>query len=392
MRTATALDVEKLQAARVWLTRGFPYLAVALHSVVLRSAPGYGTFGVDRHWRLYVDPACVDAWTVEQVGSVLVHEVWHLLRAHADRCERSGAADRPRAWNIAADAEINDDLVTAGLPLPGMPVLPKMLGLPDGLLAEEYFSALRVEVDVDCGSGADARAREHEDGAPSAQAPGLTQVQGDLVRIAVAKELRDTARTAGNLPAGWARWAEGVLSPKVDWRPVLAATVRRGLAAAAGQVDYTYARPSRRATTAPGLVLPALRRPVPTVAVVVDTSGSVDDEMLGQALAEVDGALQAGGVRRNGVTVLSCDAGVGAAQRVRSAAQVQLVGGGGTDLRVGIAVALGLRPTPDVIVVLTDGFTPWPDGPPRGARLVVALLDARAPEPPAWATTVRAHD
>ncbi len=118
----------------------------------------------------------------------------------------------------------------------------------------------------------------------------------------------------------------------------------------------------------------------------------MDDALLGQALAEVDGALQTGGVRRNGVTVLSCDTQTGAAQRVRAAAQVRLEGGGGTDLRVGIAAAAALRPRPQLVVVLTDGHTPWPDRAPDGSRVVVALLERGAPPPPTWATVVRAHD
>ena len=42
MTSAPALDLEKLQAARVWVTREQPYLAIALHSLQLRAAPGLG--------------------------------------------------------------------------------------------------------------------------------------------------------------------------------------------------------------------------------------------------------------------------------------------------------------------------------------------------------------
>jgi hypothetical protein len=67
-----------------------------------------------------------------------------------------------------------------------------------------------------------------------------------------------------------------------------------------------------------------------------------------------------------------------------------LTGGGGTDMRRGIADALDDRPTPDLVVVVTDGLTPWPET--RPARpVVVALLDSGAghrPAPPAWATVV----
>jgi hypothetical protein len=77
------------------------------------------------------------------------------------------------------------------------------------------------------------------------------------------------------------------------------------------------------------------------------------------------------------------------ARRVSSARQVELVGGGGTDMGAGIEAAGRLRPRPSITVVLTDGFTPWPDRPPRGMRVVVGLLGDDAPDAPDWARTVR---
>ncbi|MCW2606929.1 MAG: hypothetical protein JWO60_1622, partial [Frankiales bacterium] len=49
-------------------------------------------------------------------------------------------------------------------------------------------------------------------------------------------------------------------------------------------------------------------------------------------------------------------------------------------------------PRPQLLVVLTDGRTPWPARPPHGVRVVVALLERSDVVPPAWATVVRAHD
>jgi predicted metal-dependent peptidase len=132
-----------------------------------------------------------------------------------------------------------------------------------------------------------------------------------------------------------------------------------------------------------------MRRHVVTVAVVVDTSGSMGQSELEAALAEIRGVVKAAGIASRGVLVLACDADVGASTRVRRVEDVQLVGGGGTDMRVGIAAAEDSRPRPDVVVVLTDGQTPWPERPTR-ARLVIAIIgDRRALEhAPAWATTV----
>jgi predicted metal-dependent peptidase len=106
------------------------------------------------------------------------------------------------------------------------------------------------------------------------------------------------------------------------------------------------------------------------------------------ALAEVEGLLRSLGLARQ-VRVLACDVAVGPAQRVSSARQVELVGGGGTDMGAGIEAAAGLRPRPAVTVVLTDGFTPWPGQPPRGMRVVIGLLGDRAPDAPGWAHAVR---
>ncbi|MGB9372573.1 MAG: VWA-like domain-containing protein, partial [Jiangellales bacterium] len=68
-----------------------------------------------------------------------------------------------------------------------------------------------------------------------------------------------------------------------------------------------------------------------------------------------------------------------------------LGGGGGTDMRAGIEAASRARPRPDVLIVLTDGYTPWPERPPAGMALVVAMLhraDTAPPPAPPWAVTV----
>ncbi len=80
-------------------------------------------------------------------------------------------------------------------------------------------------------------------------------MQIELLRIGVAADIqRHQANEPGSVPAGWVRWAETVLPSRIDWRRVLAAEVRRAVAAIAGNVDYTYQRPSRRAHLQPDVV------------------------------------------------------------------------------------------------------------------------------------------
>jgi predicted metal-dependent peptidase len=120
---------------------------------------------------------------------------------------------------------------------------------------------------------------------------------------------------------------------------------------------------------------------------VLDTSGSMSDSMLGQALAEVTGVLRALGVGRRQLKLLCCDAQAYEVQRVRNIGDVALVGGGGTDMGAGLGAALALKPRPDLVIVLTDGFTPWPPAPPAGPRVIVGLMDLGGRVPP-WAESV----
>jgi predicted metal-dependent peptidase len=398
--------IENLAAARLWAAARFPYLASGVFGAQVISEPDSGTVSVDQNWRLRADPELIAAWTPAQLGSVLIHHVCHLLRTHGERAQAAGVGDdEARTWIRAADAEINDDLVPAGLDLPGRPVLPQDLGADDGLLAEQYFEGIRggrrppwagpggatrgdtgVRSDqsewLDCGSGADGMPR------PGEGPGGLAGWQADLLRRQVAQDIIAHSKQAGTVPAGLLRWAEEILHPKVDWRRLLAAELRRAVAQVAGAVDYSYRRPSRRSTIAGDVVLPALRRPVPEVAVVCDTSGSMTEDLLAMVLAEVEGLLRALGLARQ-VRVLACDTAVAPAQRVSSARQVQLIGGGGTNMGAGLSAAVALRPRPAVTVVLTDGYTPWPGQAPKGTRVVVGLLGAGAPDAPSWARAVR---
>ena len=386
-------ELPGLAAARLWAAAAFPYLASGIFGAQVVAAPGTGAVAVNQRWQLQTDPAVVADWTAAELGSVVVHHVCHLLRDHSERAVAAAVTPADSAeWIRAADAEINDDLIPAGLELPGDPVLPGDFGAAEGKLAEEYYALLkqgRAGTDAtvrsgwrDCGSGADGQPRVFE--SPGGLEPWLA----DLLLRQVAQEIIRHDKEIGNVPAGLLRWAEQELTPQVDWRRLLSAELRRALADVAGAVDYSYRRPSRRAAVVSGVVLPALRRPVPELAVVCDTSGSMSGELLGMVLAEVEGLLRALGMTRQ-LRVLACDTAAAPARRVSSARQVSLVGGGGTNMGAGIAAAYALRPRPAVTVVLTDGYTPWPGLPPKGMRVVAGLIGDDAPEAPGWARSVR---
>ncbi|WP_019927819.1 DUF2201 family putative metallopeptidase [Nocardia sp. BMG111209] len=399
------LDIEKFGAARLLAARARPYLATALYALHPVESHRVPTMGVDRYWRCYLSPEFVNARPVEELASILVHEVSHLLRDHHGRSDRfahahnlSGPAERLR-MNIAADAEINDDAFGDGLIEPEGAVTPATLGLRAGELMEDYLRQFRLgrhtqdAAWLDCGSGADGADRDWDLGPDGAD--GLTEQDRDAVRFLVAQGINSSP---GNAPRGWRRWAEEALHPPQPWRELLRAAVHAAAAAPGAGDDYTYGRPARRSAALPGIVLPSRRHTPPKVTVVIDTSGSVSDTELGSALLETLAVTRAVGGRRDLITVLSCDTAARIADPLCRADGIPLIGGGGTDLRTGFAKALRAQPRPDVIVVLTDGYTPWPPGRPP-CRTIVGLFRRepspaetdtyrRPPRPPAWARVV----
>lgn len=408
IRALSPDEWRRLRLARMAAVEAMPYYAHALFALSPVAAPGLGTFAVDRHWRLYLDPAMLgtgEGWSIPQAGAVLLHEVGHVLRDHGARADSVDSPVDRMMWNVAADAEINDDLIAAGLGLPDGVVTPTGIGCEDGHAAEVYYRLLvppgaprsnphdpgAGDEGCGCGSGAgDAPAPgELPAAADVGGGTGLSDAAADLVKVAVARavqhELQSPGAGRGTMPAGIARWAARQLAPAVvSWPKVLRAAVRRAIEDQAGQVHHSWRRPNRRAPA--GLLLPTLRAPKIAVDLIIDTSASMGDDDLAAALSETRAVL-----RRTGASarVLCCDAAATTPRAVRSISDVTLTGGGGTDLRAGIDAALAARPAANVIVAFTVGGTPWPER-RLPVPLIVALIGQHASDSaPAWAKTVR---
>jgi predicted metal-dependent peptidase len=388
---AELIDHTRLAAARLCAAQAQPFLAMALYALTPVADPSQPTFAVDERWRLYVNPQRLREWSVDQVAGVLLHEVGHLVRDHAGRAGAAGVTDEcsRHLWNLAADAEINDDLLADRIKLPPRPVTPRRLRMPRHKAAEFYYAGLARASAVprdrpDCGPGCHGQGDKMD----SRLLPeGLSGTEALLLRRRVAEEITRTAgRRTGTVAGGWLRWAEAVLHPRLDWRKLLAAKVRSSTAAVSGAADYSYGRPPRRRV--PRVVLPSMWRPLPRVALIVDTSGSVSDDLLAMAWTEVHGCLRSLGIRRDLLNIYAADVAVhlltGPPRR-----QVSLIGGGGTDMARAIATVLAARPVPDLVVVITDGLTPWPPAPPR-RTVIVALIPAAItrPAPPSWAHVI----
>lgn len=391
------LDQTLLQAARLWAVQHRPYYASVLFRCPVIASTTTGTLAVDRHWRIYVNPAFANRLSVTRLAAILIHEANHVIRQHHDRAGSLGVAssDDHDRWNVAGDAEINDDLLADGLDLDvDEAVFPWTIHQPRDRVAEEYYRNLSARERNDrgptCGSGAGGDALAGELEGADGQDGAVGTVEGRILRRRVAADVVAHAQR-NTVPGGLLEWARRTLEPEVDWRRQLAGALRAAVVAA-GLHDYSYRRFARRNGSEHTIRWPGMVHRLPRVAVVVDTSGSMSDDDLNRAFAEVQGILRSASIAEDAIRLVTCDAAVGHDMVVTNLRRSRRLGRGGTDMRVGIDQALRGRPRPDLIVVLTDGDTPWPTRRPPGVHMVIGLIgasDHAASRAPVWARAVR---
>lgn len=377
--------IDAVRLGRVLVTHKLPYLGTLVMALRLVRTTAVPTMAVDARGRCYWNPETVAQWKRDEVAGVLIHEAFHLLRQHHARAKDLGLDLKDegsrKQWNVAADLEINDDIKT--FPLPAGTLQPAKLGLPEGRTVEWYFANLPPSPSPKDGGGgheggscSDGHARPYEVGSDDPQAPEISPIQQRMLAEQVAKEIRANGR--GTAPEGLRRWADMILAPPViPWWRELRSSFRNAVHKAAGRVDYTWDRIPRRECPDPDVLLPAPFKPEVPVAVIIDTSASVQDGEGLRFLSELRGLIRSLGLP---VDVIACDAAAAVSKRVLQPRKAQLLGGGGTDMRVAIAEAERLRPRPAVIVTMTDGGTPWPERAPR-AKHITVLVGGRGTGP-----------
>ncbi len=98
--------------------------------------------------------------------------------------------------------------------------------------------------------------------------------------------------------------------------------------------------------------------PVPRVTVIVDTSGSMDEQDLGLALGIISKVLKSL-PNRDGVKVLCGDCVLHTAAKVFDPKMIELRGGGGTDMTLMIEDAVKERPARELILNSTQTRRDW---------------------------------
>jgi predicted metal-dependent peptidase len=307
---------------------------------------------------LQYHPPFVTGLSPDELVGVLAHEVMHNALAHP---ARRGDRDHEK-WNIACDLAINPILIQAGIVLPPSRLMPgegSYSSLEAGKSADEYYAVLPGPESTPEGDQESPETSGDPGGCGRVFDPGqgdpaeARQVEADW-QVAVA-QAQQAAASRGPMPGGLGRSVERVLHPPADWRAVL-----REFVSSQAKNDYSWARPNRR-FIAQGLYLPGLHsEELGDVVLAIDTSGSIDERLLGLFASETNAVLNSFDCA---VTVLYHDTEVQKIQSWRSSdgpLVLEPVGGGGTSHTCVFDWLINSGMDPACIICLTDLDTEFP--------------------------------
>ncbi|NDC25080.1 MAG: hypothetical protein EBZ49_13280, partial [Proteobacteria bacterium] len=168
--------------------------------------------------------------------------------------------------------------------------------------------------------------------------------------------LRQGALLAGKMNGELSREVRELLTPKIDWRDALRDFVK---SIAKGNDDSTWRRYNKRLVGSDIFLPSSLSKKLGRICVGIDTSGSVDGEILTKFLSEMQSICDE--VSPEGVDLLYWDSSIASHESYEGVEVESLIsttkprGGGGTDPSVIPKYIKDKDLSPECVVVLTDG-------------------------------------
>ncbi len=293
-----------------------PFFAAISRRIDKRASYAIPTAGVmvnpdTAQFEMLYNPKFFADLTDLQRADVLKHEFYHVLFEHVTGRMPDGV--NIKLWNIATDLAINSHLhnLPEGGLIPGEPDTP-FENLPTGESAEWYMANM-PDFNKDDGnsqgpSSSESQGQGGDGGEPSdsqGDGSGIPDTLDDHsgwqecsqeVKEMAKERLKEVVRKAAEEASASNRWGSvsqdtrkkvmKMLETKVDWRKVLRYFVkssqRANRSSSIKRINrrYAYVHPGRKANR------------VARVAVSVDQSGSVDDNMLAMFFAELNKLAQ----------------------------------------------------------------------------------------------------
>ena len=321
------------------------------------------------------------------------HEVLHCVYDHFGRRDNR----EPQLWNIANDYCVNNDLVDHGIgrKITTIDILydRKYKGMP----SEEVYGLLKENVEYidmqdlidkmlddhldgegegedgdaeDCGTcdgtgkGSDGKDCPDCGGTGKKGRPKLSKADRDEIRDEFKEAVINAASNepnAGNIPGNVKKMLKELTEPQMDWRELLNLHTTSAI-----KEDYTWMRPSRRSWHMDAIMPGMNPGEAIDIAVAIDTSGSISQDMMRDFLSEVQGCMESFTSYKIHLfcfdTAVHCPAQYDS-DNINSIEEYEMGGFGGTDFEPIFEYMKENEIEPERLVVFTDGypFGSWGD-------------------------------
>ena len=305
---------EKLITARVGLLLKASWFgSMAIRLPLVNADAWLPTAATDGRY-FYYNSKFILMLPVKECEFLFGHEVLHNVYDHLGRGKDN--SHNHQLSNIAADFAVNRDLIEAriGKQITTVPILydRKYNGKSYEEIYDDLYENIEM-IDIDSlidmmldehldgedkdGSGASgdgdgaSKPTEGKDGNLSSKSkPTYSDEERKKIRDEIKDSLINSAKTCenpGSLPGGVQRIIKDLTEPKMDWRDLVAQTIQSTI-----KSDFSWMRPSRKGWHT-DVILPGM---VPEntidVAIGLDMSGSISNEMGRDMLSEVKGIME----------------------------------------------------------------------------------------------------
>ncbi|MBQ8197083.1 MAG: hypothetical protein IJZ73_03390 [Clostridia bacterium] len=296
--------VKRLILARMHLLSTHGFFGLLLMHANFSLDTTIGTAATDGE-KIYFCPAFMDELSDSELEFVLMHEVMHMALGHCIR----GVNKDPQAYNIACDIVINSNILKENNCDKSSITLSKygesMHLTPSGdegynFTAEQVYEMLpKLNPNKAKGSiGVPGKKGKPiwDDHSKWKDGDDLTEEEREkqaewnkrLKDACKAIEIRKASTNVGNIPLLAERRLNELTQSQMDWREVLADFIDEEIG------DYSFSPPDKRYLDSP-FYLPDFNEMVDmgvkNILFVIDTSGSMNDNLVTLAYSEVKGAI-----------------------------------------------------------------------------------------------------
>ena len=347
--------VDKIIVARVGLLLRHPFFGNMATRLKIQDASEWCKTAATDGRHLFYNREFFGGLTTKQVEFVVAHEILHNVFDHMGRNE---GRDR-QIFNIAADYCVNGQLIRDHIG--EQPPEIKIFHDPQhyNKSAEQVYDEIFEKYDDDQLAALGQLLDDHidwgkdGDGRPAYSKEELKQIR-DEIREATMQAAN--AAGAGNTPANVQRMIKELTEPKMNWRELLRQQIQSTI-----KTDYSFSRPNRKGWHT-GAILPGMKfDETIDIAVSLDMSGSITDEMSMDFITELKGIMDE--YKDYNIKLWCFDTKVYNEQDFdgysgEDILNYEIMGGGGTDFMCNWEYMKEHDINPKKFIMFTDGY-PW---------------------------------